>query len=421
MIDETRHRKPTTEAVAARRRLKADRQQAYRDGKRCEVEMLQRQIHALEMDIRRLSASQQASSSSSRKSLLLPWQDVARALRDYNEAVVADHHSLKQQRQKHIDLILCLSAWVADATGTRVHTNPSGAWTVSNFLFSRTPLVAHPDARRHGLDWLTQVMLHHTDAMLDKVGFPSTWPVHGTSSADWAQHRLGDQVVDFSNFDNLNIVYRYMVDFSGPMERVVELVKEEYIDYRRYTAYTAAELEAKHVEVDHTDDETLVSIGDVAKPDDAIDLFSYVKVHTKGTSQHSHVLFRSFRPTPDRVVIAGQTIPQDERFVDTNRHSATRKVMTWYVFDRLSPTHTRLRISFLASHSTTAAGDTVPFDDEARKYGGVATIEPDNEETIVAKFKAVVANQGRAGTARADVAMAQVAAILRAESTTTLT
>ncbi|KAF0716050.1 Aste57867_3053 [Aphanomyces stellatus] len=137
----------TTSLKFAHERLKKDEAQRlrkYREGKKSEVRRLQAQVQAFEMELKRAKTSPKKSNNS-RPQQLTPYQVAAKVLQKYN-------HSLRGQVEQAYQLACLMASWVAAQTpqpGPHMHKS----WMESTLL-------ANPDARRQGYQWLSERIYH---------------------------------------------------------------------------------------------------------------------------------------------------------------------------------------------------------------------------------------------------------------------
>ncbi|RHY87652.1 hypothetical protein DYB35_009256 [Aphanomyces astaci] len=204
--------------AATRRQYKSQKQQYYREQQRDQVVAMRKLIHDLQAERQRLSTRPKSKS-------VLAWKDVAVALKEYADESLIERHSLQATREKHIQLLLQLNKWIAQAS------------------------MDHPQlSTSHGYDWFTQILYHNTDALMQTYQLP-------TVATAVAPHRVADLFLDSSNLDCLNVIARYAMVFNGPFEHVVDLVKQREIQYKSYTGYSKQELHLKRMTVDYVDPE----------------------------------------------------------------------------------------------------------------------------------------------------------------------
>ncbi|RHY56826.1 hypothetical protein DYB30_008356 [Aphanomyces astaci] len=226
--------------------IKAQYQQGYRQTKKNEKAALLAKVGELEKTLvrirRRHGATAKHSERPASKDLLLPWKDVAKALSESAREALVLQLSLRKDLDLNREVFQRLATWM----------EPSMPWGVSNTSLARMPLVAHPEARRHGLDWLTQLVFHNTDAILDKYQFP---PIDPTTR----HHRPYFDILAHANADSsVSVVCQYMRTFDGAMDDVVRLVYQEEIQRKSYTGMTPDECASRRIDVVRPDPEVLI-------------------------------------------------------------------------------------------------------------------------------------------------------------------
>ncbi|RHY41753.1 hypothetical protein DYB34_008191 [Aphanomyces astaci] len=226
--------------------IKAQYQQGYRQTKKNEKAALLAKVGELEKTLvrirRRHSSTAKHSERPASKDLLLPWKDVAKALSESAREALVLQLSLRKDLDLNREVFQRLATWM----------EPSMPWGVSNTSLARMPLVAHPEARRHGLDWLTQLVFHNTDAILDKYQFP---PIDPTTR----HHRPYFDILAHANADSsVSVVCQYMRTFHGAMDDVVRLVYQEEIQRKSYTGMTPDECASRRIDVVCPDPEVLI-------------------------------------------------------------------------------------------------------------------------------------------------------------------
>ncbi|RHY65004.1 hypothetical protein DYB34_011248 [Aphanomyces astaci] len=269
------------------------------------------------------------------RSSLVSWQDTARGLHD--GAVESLHHNrmLKKRLREYRTLTVLLRDMVNSTS------SPTGTWLASNLRLHRVRLHAHPEARRHGLDWLTQVMYHNTDQLLEKYAFPSRTPYS----------RLADITVDTSHPDALNYIQRYQLELNLPLECALPLAKSYF-----QSGASLDQLEVHYKVKQFLDVEATSSFSDSMTYDVVIDLTAHTQA---GTTR----LCRIFQEA-NRCILVTQNIPDDEKLPSKYTDS---KSLTWVVLERVAPTITIMRCLFVVSQSfTQRTGEFVSLEDEAQ-------------------------------------------------------
>ncbi|CAK4099329.1 unnamed protein product, partial [Aphanomyces euteiches] len=122
------------------------------------------------------------------------------------------------EHSKLIKVISTMTKWIASAKGvTRgPHTLP---YTASHLNGHRVTLSADPLCRQHGLDWLTQILYHNTEALLRRYEF---WPEMSTD-VQCTYH------TDMTNMDDVQFIWRFQVDIPKQMDDVVEAVRQKVV------------------------------------------------------------------------------------------------------------------------------------------------------------------------------------------------
>ncbi|RHY28149.1 hypothetical protein DYB32_006942 [Aphanomyces invadans] len=333
---------------------KAQYQHEYREEKKAEVASLRIKVAELETMLVRLHERAATPRRRRKHDFMLSWQQVALALRTSARDAMVTHRDLDNKVEAHREALQRLQAWVALATTNAVPMHPP--WGVANMSLARMPLVKHPIARRHGLDWLTQLMFHNTDAILATYQFP---PILSTHAAPCFRLVVEDRASDGS----VAVVSQYMKVFHGAIEAVVRCVYDREIQHKSYTNVSSAECLRRRIDVASPDDEVrctaaythCATVRNVAE-NSAVGsrALSYVRVATRGMQKATCILYRTFvcdspvrkdiddpsivptiPPTPrhgtdqrhKRCVVVGQSVPQDEKFPSA---AIGRKTLSWY-------------------------------------------------------------------------------------------
>ncbi|KDO32147.1 hypothetical protein SPRG_03364 [Saprolegnia parasitica CBS 223.65] len=139
------------DVATLKRRVNRDKKRAFRIKVQQQLDFLRRRVIELEADLRACLAS-----------TVLPWAEVARALRDDVTDGYATQRALRQQlaRQQHVALLM--ARWV-DAVPPSLSAPPS---------FTPISLDKDPEARQLGLDWVTKQLYVHRYAVMDGLRLP---------------------------------------------------------------------------------------------------------------------------------------------------------------------------------------------------------------------------------------------------------
>ncbi|CAK4773063.1 unnamed protein product [Aphanomyces euteiches] len=207
----------------------------------------------------------------------LSWKQVAKALQEEFASVQHENVKLKRQKQAMLNLIVTMSKWIA--SGQDISRGPGAILhSASNLSLHRvTLLVSNPDSRRHGLDWLTQILYQNTDAFLERYAMPSQ-PSNSV---------YGDFLVDVSDLNNVQHVFQAQVEIPLDMDHVVDPVRLHLVN----------NLNAVDTYIVHR-----------VSP-----LMTYIRRYAEneiGEQYAMNVLYREI-PEPDRVTFVGQTVEDD--------------------------------------------------------------------------------------------------------------
>ncbi|KAF0753818.1 hypothetical protein AaE_005573 [Aphanomyces astaci] len=171
--------------MSAAARLTQQRHMKYRAGKKARALELLQTKDALEATVQSL----QDRARSRKPTSLLSWKSISVALKDSRDDSHRQNRDLRAQIHALQRLMSELGAWV-DMTK---ELNPScPTWRDTN-------LPQHPESRRMAKAWITQRMLHSTDAMFQQHGFPA-WDAPQEDMDVWCDE-------DFT-FSDMGIVCR---------------------------------------------------------------------------------------------------------------------------------------------------------------------------------------------------------------------
>ncbi|ETV96177.1 hypothetical protein, variant 1 [Aphanomyces invadans] len=135
------------------------RHQIYRVLVKARCDKLKKVKAELEDAIQRLEKEQRRA----RQPASLSWENIALALKDSSEESRRQNRDLRDKIQAFHQLVNDLAPWAAL---TRELDPTSTTWR-------DTSLPIHPESRRMAKTWITQRMIHNTDAMFQQHGFVS--------------------------------------------------------------------------------------------------------------------------------------------------------------------------------------------------------------------------------------------------------
>ncbi|KAF0689673.1 Aste57867_18910 [Aphanomyces stellatus] len=322
-----------------KRMRQTKKMQRYRKRLIEKAEVMRDHIASLETEI--AEYMQRRPSTKAAATLLLPWKEVARALKDDGKLADKDNRALQQQCQAQRMTILAIKHWMTEAT--TIVKSPRG----STHTWRNVTLCAHPTSRQLGFDWITKQMHANTDAVLQQFHFP---PLVSTDVVD-------DFTIDTTNSDFFQLVWRDQREVPYPLEDVRDLFMRPHF---------------------------FVMVGGVGLPETT----SIAERETIATDQHMlqlhcgsdtqylhkrmlraktlvHSLVREFHE-PNRCVFVRQSIHDDELLAND---PLQRNRMTWFVLDRLGPKRTKIRALNLSSQQFAKGGVYVSLEEEAPKWG----------------------------------------------------
>ncbi|KAH9069250.1 hypothetical protein Ae201684P_004939 [Aphanomyces euteiches] len=230
-----------------------------------------------------------------------------------------------------------MTKWIASAKGvTRgPHTLP---YTASHLNGHRVTLSADPLCRQHGLDWLTQILYHNTEALLRRYEF---WPEMSTD-VQCTYH------TDMTNMDDVQFIWRFQVDIPKQMDDVVEAVRQKVVTRLNNT-------DMYNLGTSLIDPEIVSRISPI---------MTYVRRNPEFSGRNgSSILYREFQDGADRTVFVGQSV-YDDKFESPQYRN---KSMTWVQLTRVTPSWTRVSILSVSSLIFTNDG-FLPLPEQARLF-----------------------------------------------------
>ncbi|KAH9104558.1 hypothetical protein LEN26_015020 [Aphanomyces euteiches] len=284
------------------------------------------EVYKLKVLIARLENERRQWAKKSSHKHLLSWDQVAIALHEDTYTALNDNSRLRQQRQRLLNVITGMSKWIASAKGISrgPHTLPYSASNLS--LHHVTLTASDPLCRQHGLDWLTQLLYHNTEALLHRYDF---WSRVSTETQC-------DFHTDMSNMYDIQLVWRFQVDIPAELEAVSDLL---IFGMARQVISAQSRVSP-----------TMTYIRRIA--------------HTKGGSQPSNILHREYNEDANRTVFVGQNLHDDKFEIKPVRN----KGMTWVVATRLGTSWTLVSILSVSSLYFNDKG-FLPLTEQASRMG----------------------------------------------------
>ncbi|KAF0700852.1 Aste57867_8651 [Aphanomyces stellatus] len=154
------------ETKLTQREAQMDYLRRYRVEKKSEMRALKTAKADLEALLTQLQANVRA-----RKRGMLPWKDVACALKDARGVSETDNTTLRRQASKMQALRWHMEHWVLSQMATSSSSLHASRMTHAR-SWRHTTLVAHPEARLLGMQWLMQQMYCNMDHLFAENGFP---------------------------------------------------------------------------------------------------------------------------------------------------------------------------------------------------------------------------------------------------------
>ncbi|ETV66547.1 hypothetical protein H257_16988 [Aphanomyces astaci] len=142
---------------------KCARQVQYRKMKKNEVNKLKQVIHQLELT----KATTIARNASSKVNRMLSWKDVAEALLCDRRLAESQHKALAKDQIQNKKHLLEMYQWVlAQVSLQRAPNAMCSTWR-------NVSLLASPESRSLGKQWITRQMYHNRDRVFQQYGYPS--------------------------------------------------------------------------------------------------------------------------------------------------------------------------------------------------------------------------------------------------------
>ncbi|KAH9162238.1 hypothetical protein LEN26_001022 [Aphanomyces euteiches] len=317
-----------------RRKGQAQRMANYRMEKKKELEMLQLTIGKLEQIKRQMTTT----CGSDARTHILPWREVATALMESLRDSHTSHDELFTAVQKTHDLIRDMKLWVAANTPIEASPNPrQRSWR--NFS-----LMANPESRRQGKEWIVQQMYYNADYMFEQYKFPSM---------------DSEEVIDLDLQISANADFGYLGVFRSL--EVMSISLEDFVSIVKNTIFSI-----QFFVLDYTPDMPL-AIHEV----DGRTIQLAIATPRK---EFVNILFGEFH-TEDRTVVVMQQIQQDETCQPVNHRQRNR--MSWYDVRRLPGNRIKRRLLVL-DLPVESEDFPVDLDQDARDHGLTLSGVPDH-------------------------------------------
>ncbi|KAF0694919.1 Aste57867_14225 [Aphanomyces stellatus] len=137
----------------------------YREEKREELSVLKAQVVDLRRELKQRVRAMKAALPPSKRSLLLPWKDVAGALEKEREDVESERVALQRRTADLKALVRDMRTW------TSVNLTRNAMPTITT-TWQNVSLPANPASRQLGKAWITQQMHHNATRAFSAFAFP---------------------------------------------------------------------------------------------------------------------------------------------------------------------------------------------------------------------------------------------------------
>ncbi|KAH9098374.1 hypothetical protein Ae201684P_017589 [Aphanomyces euteiches] len=317
-------------SIIVRRHRRDDKQSQrmaqYREQKKQEFLVLEQSISKLE---RIRTELLQRAPKPKQKSLLLPWKEVAKALRDLRSLGESQNKDLRSQLQRHQKLVEEMVHWVS------LHYSIEKPPSSGRRTWRHVSLLADLTSRKLGKEWITQQMFHNTDRVFQEYGFPSI---------DATAHLLQDFHFLFSEDQGYRFITRHFTIMNKPMDAFVEHYRNTLLPFQCCI-------------LGYDSDTTPMLVNDTEG-----NIQQLALVTPRG--EHVNLLTGDFR-TPDRIVFLGRQIQDDELHRHENRRQRDR--MFWCDLHRMPDGTCRGRGLWIQSQAFRLDG-VVPLEEDGFDY-----------------------------------------------------
>ncbi|KAF0689669.1 Aste57867_18906 [Aphanomyces stellatus] len=319
--------------VARKRRLRREKMQRYRKRLVDSATTLRAMVSELEEELGRRSASLSSRVGGVTAASMLPWKEIAEALRDVSMDSTTTHATLKRQVHGSAHVLRCLWTWTEERRGISMMTT-SSTWRDVTLLMD-------PFSRHIGFDWITLRMFNNVDCIFDRCAFPSIV----------SDECINDFVIDTTHPEFMQYVWRRQ--FTTPLS----------LD----TVSSIFNLHLCHKIVACCEENQSAAVAALRPLDQAAlqDVPGAMYSYHRGPTELVNILTREFC-TPTRRVVVTQNIIDDERLGGRSPRQANRQ--QWLVLQEAPRGGTIVRYVYINSQDFTAEG-YVPFEEEAKGWG----------------------------------------------------
>ncbi|KAF0692634.1 Aste57867_16299 [Aphanomyces stellatus] len=316
-----------------RRERKRKMMVSYRKEKKMEQTLIKETLKQLEGELQALvSASKNrrlGCASVSKVEDMLSWRDIAQALDDEVSSAHSKQRSLKLELESQTQLVRFMKEWVISNLSIAISPNPiCPTWR-------NCTLMADPQTRQLGKEWITKQMYHNAARVFATHGFP-TGPTFASDfyiadveyTDEGNEYIMGWQFVSMTPVGHLTARFRTLMCDA--------LMTNSFYPIGASTIHEASDNTLLHQMVSKTGDYVNMLVGQF---DDATD---------------------------EKSVLVVRQILHDDTRPDVRQQ---RNRSAWMEIAAAAPGEpTKVRIVLHASHRRTTAGP-IPMQDEARMWG----------------------------------------------------
>ncbi|EQC38970.1 hypothetical protein SDRG_03924 [Saprolegnia diclina VS20] len=295
-----------------------------------EIAHLREQALSLEAEVQRRKTTTKARPPMD--PLTLPWQDVAESLRDESATSVHRNRALKLKHAQYATLVSAMARWVQTSSQplvTAPRTRPT---------WRHTALLAEPMGRQLGVDWITTMLFHNTERMLDAYG------VYGTATST---HMI-DYSVNVTEADTFEYVWMTTKHVDMALEHARDLIRMWLYQYATGAMWRKTS-------------STLLDV-ELLLP---LPRTTYCETHKLEPDEMVRFLSREFRGEHQSIFV-GQNIHADECMP---MPTTFRNRAFWYVLDRAGPTSTKVQMLHVTSHLLSPAAEPLGLVQEGALMG----------------------------------------------------
>ncbi|KAF0690133.1 Aste57867_18458 [Aphanomyces stellatus] len=280
---------------------------------------------------------------------LLPWEEIAQALKDDTIEQVMDNRSLKQQVETQKRMVEILHSWVQSMSPLQRTPNPfEETWRNSHLL------KGDDASRRVAQTWIVQQAYHNTQRALAPVSFPDSMETF----IDVVACPQDDQ---FELCCMAQTVVPFAFDHVSEIFWVVENTFTTKTDLRVPTIEDIHRLTSEDVRYGHEKEDIHGRTFPRATP------LPHDSPPVGPQTIRKNALHGQIRER-DRTTVICRTILHDEASPLEHSGDWAVDIKQWTVMERVGPMSTRVRTFYTIGHPLCADGTPVAMEDLARAF-----------------------------------------------------